>query len=48
VYKVLVREGEGKKPLGTLRHGWEIGLGAGWSGFSWLRIGTGDGLLEMW
>jgi hypothetical protein len=22
--------------------------GGGWSGFSWLRIGTGDGLMEMW
>jgi hypothetical protein len=23
----------------------EIGWGGGWSGFSWLRIGTGGGLL---
>jgi hypothetical protein len=44
---------EGKRPLGRPRRRWEdrikmdlreIGWGV-WSGFSWLRIGTGDGLV---
>jgi hypothetical protein len=39
-----------KEPLGTPRCRWEDGikmtLGRGvWSGFIWLRIGTGGGLL---
>jgi hypothetical protein len=53
VYKVLVGKPEGKRPLGKPRHRWEDGirmdLGGDWlevwSGFSWLRIGTGGGLL---
>jgi hypothetical protein len=53
VYRVLVGKHEGKRPLGRLRHRWEdgirmnlteVGLGGGcvWSGFTLLRIGTGD------
>jgi hypothetical protein len=49
VYKVLVGKPEGKRPLARPTLRWEDGirmnLGAigcrGWSGFSWLRIGTG-------
>jgi hypothetical protein len=53
VHKVLVEKPEGRRPLGRPRHGWddgirmdlrEIGWGI-WSGFNWLRIGTGGGLL---
>jgi hypothetical protein len=53
VYRVLVGKPEGKTPLGRPRHRWEDGIemdlreivwGVG-SGFSWLRIGTGGGLL---
>jgi hypothetical protein len=53
VYRVLVVELEGKRPLGRPRRRWEdgikmdlgeIGLGV-WSGFTWLRIGTVGGLL---
>jgi hypothetical protein len=51
VYKVLVGNSEGKRPLG--RRLWEDGirmdlaeidLGV-WIGFDWLRTGTGGGLL---
>jgi hypothetical protein len=53
VYKVLVRKPEGKRPLGRPRHRWENGIRMDlreiawrvWSGFNWLRIGTGGGLL---
>jgi hypothetical protein len=52
VYKVLVGEPEGKRPLGRPRRRWEDGirmdqidLGGGWIGFDWLRAGTGGGLL---
>jgi hypothetical protein len=53
VYKVLVGKPEGKRPLGRLSRRWEDGMrivlreiGWGvWSEFSWLRIGTHDGLL---
>jgi hypothetical protein len=52
VYRVLVGKPEGKIPLGRPRGRWEDGLkmelgkiGWGWSGFSWLRMGTGGGLL---
>jgi hypothetical protein len=54
VYKVLVGNPEGKRPLGRPRRRWEdeirmylteIGLGGGWIGFDWLRTGTGGGLL---
>jgi hypothetical protein len=53
VYSVIVGKPEGKRPLVRPKHRWEdgirmdlgeIGLGA-WSGFSWLRIGAGGGLL---
>jgi hypothetical protein len=52
VYKVLVGKTEGKRPLGRPRHRREDGIrldlreiGWVWSGFRWLRIATGDGLL---
>jgi hypothetical protein len=52
VYKVLVGKPEGKRPLGKPRYRWEDGIRMdlreirwGWSGFSWLRLGTGGGLL---
>jgi hypothetical protein len=53
VYKVLVGNPEGKRPLGRPRSRREdgirmdlrdIGLGV-WIGFYWLRIDTGGGLL---
>jgi hypothetical protein len=53
LYKVLEGKPEGKRPLGRPRRRWEdgirmdfseIGLGV-WSGFDWLRIVTGGGLL---
>jgi hypothetical protein len=48
--KILVGKSKGKRPLGRPRYRWEDGIrmefGFGvWSGFSCLRIGTGDGLL---
>jgi hypothetical protein len=45
---------EGKRPLERPKRRWEdgikmdlrdIGSGVGWIGFTWLRIGTADGLL---
>jgi len=54
VYRVLVGEPEGKRPLGRLRRGdgriiltwilrmWDVGA---WAGFIWLRVGTGGGQL---
>jgi hypothetical protein len=54
VYKVLVGKPEGKTPLGRPRRRWEdgirmdlreTGLGGGWTGFDWLRTGTGSRLL---
>jgi hypothetical protein len=53
VYKVSVGKPEGKRPLGRPRRRWEDGNGVDlgeigwgvWSGFAWLRIGTGGGLL---
>jgi hypothetical protein len=53
VYKVLVRKPEGKRLLGRPRHRWENGIRMDlreiawrvWSGFNWLRIGIGGGLL---
>jgi hypothetical protein len=53
VYKVLVGKPEGKRPLERPRHRWEDGIrmdlretGLGvYSGFSWLMIETGGGLL---
>jgi hypothetical protein len=54
VYKFLVAKTEGKTPLGRPKHRWENGIRMdlgeidwGRSGFSWLRIGTGDGLLYI-
>jgi hypothetical protein len=53
VYKVLVVKPEGKRPLGRPRCRWEHRITMDlretgwrvWSGFIWLRIGTGGGLL---
>jgi hypothetical protein len=51
VYKVLMGNPEGKRPLGRPRHRWEDVIGMDlreicWgSGSSWLRIGTGGRLL---
>jgi hypothetical protein len=54
VYKVLVGNPEGKRPLLRPWRRWvdgirmdlrEVGWGGGWIGFDWLRIGTGGGLL---
>jgi hypothetical protein len=56
VYRVLVGEPKGKRPLGRPRRRWqdgikmdlrEIGWGV-WSGFTWLRTGAGGGLLLAW
>jgi hypothetical protein len=53
VYRVLVGKPGGKRPLGRPRHRWEdnirmdlkeVGCGV-WTGFSWLKIGTGGGRL---
>ena len=48
IYRVLVGKPEGKRPLGRPRHRWEdlqeVGSGV-CTGSSWLRIGTGGGLL---
>jgi hypothetical protein len=51
-YKILVGRSEGRQPLGRPRRRWEdnikmdlqVGEG-GWTGLSWLGIGTGGGLL---
>jgi len=48
VHSVLVGTPEGKRPLGRPRRKWEDNIK--WEGFvrtgwSWLRIGTGDGHL---
>jgi hypothetical protein len=53
-YRILVRRPEGRRPLGKPRRRWEdnikmdfkMWVGA-WAGLSWLRIGTGGGLLVM-
>jgi hypothetical protein len=53
VYKVLVRKPEGKRPLGRPRRRQEDGIRMDlgetdwgvWTGFSWLRTGTGGGIL---
>jgi hypothetical protein len=53
VYRVFLGEREGIRPHGRPRRRWEDGvkmdlgeIGWGvWSGFTWLRIGTGGGLL---
>jgi hypothetical protein len=53
VYRVWMGKPEGRRPLGSPRSRWEDnikmdlqGVGVGtWTGSSWLRIGTGGGLL---
>jgi hypothetical protein len=49
VYRVMVGKPEGKRPLGRPRHRWEdnikmdiqaVDVGV-WTGWSWLRIGSG-------
>jgi hypothetical protein len=50
VYRVLVGRPEGKRPLGRPRRRWEDKIKLdlreiGRTGFSWLRIGSGSGLL---
>jgi hypothetical protein len=53
VFRVLAGKSDGKRPLGKPWRRWEGGLRVDlvrigwevWSGFSWLRIGTSDGLL---
>jgi len=52
VHRVLVGKPEGKRPLGRPIHRWEDNLTCifrkwEWveTGWSWLRIGTGDGHL---
>jgi hypothetical protein len=53
VYKILITESEGKRPIGRLGLRWEInikmefreiGLEGPWNGFIWLRIGISVGL----
>jgi hypothetical protein len=51
--RISVGRRKGRRPLGRLRRGWDdnvkMGLQEGgwgaWTGLSWLRIGTGGGLL---
>jgi hypothetical protein len=52
-YRILVWRPERRQPLGRPRRRWEdnlkidieeVGWGT-WTGLSWLRIGTGGGLL---
>jgi hypothetical protein len=55
VCRFLVGKPEGKRPLVRPSCSWEDGIkmdvkeigwrGGGWSGFTWLRIGTVGGLL---
>jgi len=50
VYSVLVREPEGKRPLGIPRYRWYDNIKmdlpeVAWTGSIWLRIGTGGGHL---
>jgi hypothetical protein len=51
VYKVLMENPKGKRPIGRPKCRWEneirmdLGETRWGSGFSWLRIGTGGGLL---
>jgi hypothetical protein len=53
VYRVLVGQLEGKRPLERPRRRWEAGIRMDlgeivwgvWSGFTWLRIGIVGGLL---
>jgi hypothetical protein len=47
-YRILVRKSEGVTPLGRPRRRWEnnirMVLRLVWTGYIWLRIGTGGGL----
>jgi hypothetical protein len=47
-YRLLVGKPEGKRPLGRSRRRWvdniRMDLGVMWTGFVWLRIGTGGEL----
>ena len=54
VHRFLVGKPEGKRPLWRPRRRWEdnikmdlqeVGGGVVWTGWSWLRIGTGGGRL---
>jgi hypothetical protein len=50
VYKILVGNPEGKRPLGRPRRRWEDGIRMDlretcWVRWGWLRIGTSDRLL---
>ena len=54
VYRDMVGKPEGKRPLGRPRRRWEdnikmdlqeVGFVGVWTGSSWLRIGTGGGML---
>jgi hypothetical protein len=55
VYKVLMGKTEGKRTLGRPKLRWYGGVKMGlretgweggvWSGFTWIRTGTGGGLL---
>jgi hypothetical protein len=51
-YRILVGRPEGRRTLGGSRRRWEDNIkmdlqdvGWAWTGLSWLRIGTGGGLL---
>jgi hypothetical protein len=51
-YRILVGRPEGRRPLGRPGCRWEDNIktdlqegGGAWTGLSWLRIGTGGGLL---
>jgi hypothetical protein len=52
-YKILVGRPEGRRPLGRPRHRWEDNIKmdlqavgwVAWTGLSWLKTGTGGGLL---
>jgi hypothetical protein len=56
VYRFVVRKRARRSPVGRLRRRWgynirmdlqDVGVGL-WNVFSWLRIGTGGGLLWLW
>jgi hypothetical protein len=49
-YRILVGRREGRRPLGRPRRRWEDNIKmvlqeVGWDGMTWLKIGTGGGLL---
>jgi hypothetical protein len=55
-HRALVEKPEGRRPLGRLRRRWEdnvkmalreVGCGA-WTGLIWLRIGTGNVVMNLW